>query len=273
MKKSINIRNILSILLLFCFAITNTACKKEQNITPQAPSTPVTPVSPAVSTKPIIITTSENGTTMRKQIYEYNEQGKLIKYQSRDRNNGLDSVLIRSNNIAFKASESNSIAQSLTLNNDKSFKSIFNANDQTDFVNNSNKLVRMLRIRTNNTPINVGEFTYTEGNLSSIQAEIRIDINYHQNLPYQKGINEIPVALKPIKFYKIMEMENATSTVLYNKLIRQIILDFGSRRELHEYSYTFDSNNRVTQINDTQTTIVNNVSAQKTIISTITYNN
>lgn len=88
----------------------------------------------------------------------------------------------------------------------------------------------MKKIRPGNTPLVVGEFDYTSNNLTKIGAEIRIDINYFNDLPYQKGINEIPVALKPIKFYKVMEIENTTSTILYSKMIRQIIIDFGNRK-------------------------------------------
>ncbi len=66
-------------------------------------------------------------------------------------------------------------------------------------------------------------------------------------------------------------MENATSTVLYSKLIRQVIMDFGNRRELHDYTYTFDANNRVTQIRDTQTTVTSTSSVQKVFVSSVSY--
>lgn len=273
MKKNKTIRSMVAIMVI-CFAVGTTSCKKEEAIaptTPAAPAIPVTPVTPAVSVKPLAIITTENGTNVRKQIYEYDAQGKLQKYMSIDRNLGLDSVLLRSNNLAFKTSESANIAQSLVLNSDKTFKSLFISNEQTDFVNNGNKLGSMQRIRANNTPLAVGGFQYSNNNLSVIGAEIRVDINYHENLPYQKGINEIPVLLKPLKFYKIMEMEDATSTLLYNKLIRQVIMNFGNRKELHEYSYTFDANNRVTEIRDVQTFITSIASTQKTLISTINY--
>ena len=182
-----------------------------------------------------------------------------------------DSVLVRQNNVSFKTPGSNTINQSLTFNADKTFDALFSATDQIDFENNQTKLSRMTKARPNSTPLNVGVFNYTNNNLSSIGAEIRIDINYHDNLPYQKGINEIPIALKPVKFYKIIEMENTTTSVLYSKLIRQVILDFGNRRELHDYTYTFDANNRVTQIRDTQTTVTSTSSVQKVFISSVSY--
>ena len=263
-------------MMVIFFAVATSSCKKEENITPvntpTAPVIPTTPVTPAVSMKPRVIETSENGTLIRKQNYAYDAQGKLQKYES---STGIaassDSVLLRENNVSFKTPGSSTISQSLTFNADKTLKALFTANDQTDFVNNQTKLSRITKINSNATPVTVGVFNYTNNNLSSIGAEIRIDINYHDNLPYQKGINEIPVALKPIKFYKIMEMENATTTVLYSKLIRQIIFDFGNRRELHDFTYTFDANQRVTQMIDTQTFVTSTSSTQKVLVSNISY--
>ncbi len=273
MKTTQTIRSMASMMLIF-FAVAATSCKKESTITPTTPTAPVipsTPVTPALSVKPLSIVTTENGISVRKQIYEYDAQGKLSKYMSTDRILGLDSVLLRSNNVSFKTTESANVSQSLTFNADKTFKALFSASNQTDFENNQTKLSRMTKARLNSTPLTVGVFNYTNNNLSSIGAEIRIDINYHDNLPYQKGINEIPIALKPIKFFKIMEMENTTTSVLYSKLIRQVILDFGNRRELHDYTYTFDANNRVTQIRDTQTTVTSTSSVQKVFISSVSY--
>ena len=269
MKTTKTIRSIVAMTVTF-FAVTATSCNKESEIAPTTPVVPP-PAVPVVSMKPISIITTENGSRVRKQLYVYNAQGKLTKYESIDAFLGLDSVLLRSNNVSFKTTESNNISQSLTFNADKTFQSLFTANDQTNFESNQSELALTKKIRVNNTPLTTAQFVYTNNNLTTMGAEIRIDINYHNNLPYQKGINEIPVALKPIKFYKIMEMENATSTLLYNKLIKQIIFDFGNRRELHDYTYTFDANQRVTQIRDTQTFVTSSTSTQKVLVSTITY--
>jgi len=273
MKKT-SIRSIVTMMVIF-FIVAATSCNKDNEIAPTAPPVPAippTPVTPAISLKPIFIETKENGNTIRKQSYAYDSQGKLAKYES---STGVastsDSVLVRQNNVSFKTPGSNTINQSLTFNADKTFDALFSATDQIDFENNQTKLSRMTKARPNSTPLNVGVFNYTNNNLSSIGAEIRIDINYHDNLPYQKGINEIPIALKPVKFYKIIEMENTTTSVLYSKLIRQVILDFGNRRELHDYTYTFDTNNRVTQIRDTQTTVTSTSSVQKVFISSVSY--
>lgn len=273
MKKT-SIRSIVTMMVIF-FIVAATSCNKDNEIAPTAPPVPAippTPVTLAISLKPIFIETKENGNTIRKQSYAYDSQGKLAKYES---STGVastsDSVLVRQNNVSFKTPGSNTINQSLTFNADKTFDALFSATDQIDFENNQTKLSRMTKARPNSTPLNVGVFNYTNNNLSSIGAEIRIDINYHDNLPYQKGINEIPIALKPVKFYKIIEMENTTTSVLYSKLIRQVILDFGNRRELHDYTYTFDANNRVTQIRDTQTTVTSTSSVQKVFISSVSY--
>lgn len=270
MKKT-SIRSIVAMMVIF-FAVTASSCQKETEIAPTTPTTPVVPNTPVVSLKPTAIITTENGNAVRKETYRYDAQGNLSKYES---STGIasssDSVFVRQNNVTFKTPGSNNINQSLTYNPDKTFRSLFSATDQIDFQNNQTKLSRITKAVPNSTPVTLAVFNYTNNNLSSMVSEIRVDINYHDNLPYQKGINELPVALKPIKFYKLMEMENTTSTILYNKLIRQVILDFGGRRELHDYTYTFDANNRVIQIQDTQTIVTNTSSSQKVFVSTITY--
>jgi hypothetical protein len=276
MKTNKTTRSIVAMMVIF-FAVSISSCKKEDSIVPNNPNVPTTPVAPtipvtpAVSMKPTSIITSENGTSVRKEIYKYDATGKLNNYVSITRN-GEDSVLIADNRVAFKRQGANVVSQVLTFNTDKTFKAIFSATDQTDFVNNQTKLSRITKARPNNTPLTVGEFAYTNNNLSSIGAEIRIDINYYNNLPYQKGINEIPLAFKPVFNYKVMEQENATTSILYNKLIKQVITNFGgSRFELHDYVYDFDTSNRVIKITDTVTNTTANSSTQKVLISNITY--
>jgi len=276
MKTNKTTRSIVAMMVIF-FAVSISSCKKEDSIVPNNPNVPTTPVAPtipvtpAVSMKPTSIITSENGTSVRKEIYKYDATGKLNNYVSITRN-GEDSVLIADNRVAFKRQGANAVSQVLTFNTDKTFKAIFSATDQTDFVNNQTKLSRITKARPNNTPLTVGEFAYTNNNLSSIGAEIRIDINYYNNLPYQKGINEIPLAFKPVFNYKVMEQENATTSILYNKLIKQVIINFGgSRFELHDYVYDFDTSNRVIKITDTVTNTTTNSSTQKVLISNITY--
>lgn len=262
-----------SMMLIF-FAVAATSCQKENDIaptTPTVPAIPSTPVTPAVSLKPVSITTTQSGAVLRTQTYQYDTQGKLTKYESVGGGTS-DSVLVRENNIIFKRPGSNNVLQSLVFNGDKTFKALFSATQQFDFANNQTQLRTFSSLGANNIPINRGEFVYTNNNLSRLSSEIRVDVNYFDNLPYQKGINEIPVALKPIQYYKIMEQENATTTVLYSKLIRQVILTFGGGRfETHDYSYSFDANNRVALITDTVTSVTASTSVQKVLRSTISY--
>lgn len=272
MKTNKTIRRTVAMMVIF-FAVAATSCKKETEViplTPTAPTAPVTPVTPAVSMKPVNIVTSENGVAIRKQIYGYDAQGKLVKYESIAASS--DSITLSNNSIAFRRHGSNTVSQVLTLNTDKTFKSLFTSSSQADFENNQTKLSRLLQTRTDGSVSTVAAFFYTGNNLSTLGAEIRIDVNYYNNLPYQKGINEIPVLMKPIKFYKLLEQENTTSTTLYDKLIHQVIIKTSaSRFETHEFTYVFDANNRVTKITDIVTNTSSTSSSQKTLVSTVSY--
>lgn len=274
MKTNKTIRSIVAMMVIF-FAVTATSCQKETEITPAAPqnpTAPVIPVTPAVSMRPTFILTTENGSAVRKQVYQYDAQGKLTKYESLASVNTSDSVSVANNRLGFFRHGSANVSQVLVLNTDKTYKSLFFSSSQVDFENNQNKLSRILQTRTDGSVSAVAGFSYTGNNLSSMGSEISISVNYYNNLPYQKGINEIPVALKPLKYYKLLEQENATSTILYDKLIRQVILQLStSRFETHDFSYTFDSNNRVTQITDTVTITTATASAQKVFVSTVSY--
>jgi hypothetical protein len=245
-------------LILVLFTITVSSCKKESAVTPE------------VSFKPTKIITTENGATIRIQRYMYDAQGKLANYESIG-NGTSDSVLIRAGSIAFKRPGNTEVSQVLTFNADQTFKAIFSASEQTDFVNNQTKLSRITKARPNNTPLSLGVFNYTNDNLNSMISEIRLDISYHNDLPYQKGINEIPVVFKPIQFYKIMEQENTTTMQLYSKLIKSIMLDFGNRQERHDYTYTFDAEDRVTEINELVTIITPASTNLLELISTVSY--
>jgi len=256
--KTIQPFRTITALMLVLFAITVSSCKKESTVAPE------------VSLKPTKIITTENGTTIRIQRYVYDAQGKLANYESIG-NGTSDSVLVRAGSIAFKRPGNSEVSQVLTFNADRTFKAIFSATEQTDFANNQTKLSRITKARPNNTPLSVGVFNYTNDNLSAMLAEIRIDISYHDNLPYQKGINEIPVAFKPLQFYKILEQEDATATQLYSRLINSILLDFGNRQERHDYTYTFDAEDRVTEINELVTIITPSSTNLLQFTSTVSY--
>lgn len=273
MKTGIQFRNMAAVAVVV-FAALVSACKKNEiaPVTPPSSGTPpVVAQPPTVNAQPRVISTVENGVTIRTQTYEYDSQGNLTRYASKS-GNVVDSVLIRSNNVAFKLANASTIAASLLFNTDKTFKTFFLSSDQIDFENNQTKLARMTKPGANNTPVTLGIFTYTNSNLSKIGAEITIDINYYENLPYQKGINELPTTFKPLKFYKVMELENTTSTILYNKLIRQVIIGLGTANvKTHQYSYSFDANNRVTGITEVITSTNNSSTTQTTKVSTISY--
>ena len=212
------IKNKIAIMIFLSISILS-ACKKEEAVTPISPSTPTAPtipVIPAVSMKPIHVFTTENGATIKSQNFNYNTQGVLVKYDVKS-STGIDSVIINSNSVAFKKNTSNNVVASLTLNTDKTFKSLFQGNDQFFFEHNNTQLLSLFKIIPNNASQQTAQFNYTNNTLTTIFAEIRIDINYHNNLPYQKGINELPVALKPIQFYKAIELSNISTSVLYNK--------------------------------------------------------
>ncbi len=267
--KTRTFRSIVAMMVIF-FAVSATSCKKESEITPDnGVNTPIAPTAPVVSVKPRIITTTENGSTVRSQLYEYDSQGKLIRYSSKNATS-VDSVILSANSVAFKKQSSN-VNQVLSFNPDKTFKSLFSATSQINFVNTQTQLGSIALINSSGASTTQGNFNYTVGNLTAINSEATINFNYYDNLPYQKGINELPILFKPIQFYKVMEQEQATATTLYNKLLRNSILDLGSRQELHEYVYAFDANNRVTKITDTFTKITSGTSTQKVSVSTITY--
>ena len=260
------------------FAAATTSCKKENNVTPTPnPSVntpPSIPVTPAVSPKPTFILTTENGSAIRKETYKYDAQGKLKSYESSSASSGTDSVIMLSNSVSYRLRTSvRSSAFDLFFNTDKSFKEILNTEEHLTFQNDATKLNTASLVNPNGSITRAAEFTYTNNNLSKIRTEVsRIDINYFNDLPYQKGINEIPKTVKPITLFKVLEQENATSTVLYNKLIKQIILTRGSQVvETHDYTYGFDASNKVTSITDLITNTTNGT--QRTVLSTITYKN
>ncbi|MFN8236787.1 MAG: hypothetical protein U0T77_01335 [Chitinophagales bacterium] len=274
MKTIKTIRSRIAMMVVL-FAVAATSCQKENEIAPVTPVVPTTPVTPAVSMKPRFITTSENGINLRKEEYRYDDQGKLTLYISGSSTAaGVDSVEMQTNAVTFRLQNGNSRRREvLTFNADKTCSSIFSAADQANFVNNQLKFNSVELVRANNTPLRAIQFTYQGNKISRIQTELQfIDINYYENLPYQKGINEIPIGLKELKYFKTMEIENITSSIAYDKLIKQIIITNGrGNTELHDYAYVLDTNNRVTKITDTVTFTTPSTSSQRVFVSAIAY--
>jgi hypothetical protein len=186
MKTNKTIRSRVAMMVIL-FAAAATGCKKESEITPGngINTPPVNPVATAVSTKPRSIITSENGTDLRKQIYEYDAQGKLTKYESTGTSS--DSVLVNGNSVTFKRPGSNNAVLVLTFNPDKTFKASFTANTQFDFINNQSKLSRMTQASPNNIPATDAVFNYTNNNIGSMASEIRVELDYFDNPAIPKG--------------------------------------------------------------------------------------
>ncbi len=274
MKTIKTIRSMAAIAAVL-FAATLAGCKKTE-IAPIAPppvnnTPPPTVVVPAINTKPRFIITTENGSNVKSQAYEYDSQGKLIRFFSKN-TTSVDTVIINSNNVIFKTQRNSGVSiQKLFLNTDKTMKNLFSDNIEIQFENNQNKIRRLTQSVDNRSFNNVAGLDYTNNSLSSINAEAVLSFNYYNDLPYQKGINELPTAFKPFQYYKVLEQEQATTSLLYNKLLKQALMNAGTRRELHNYVYTFDADNRVIKITDTITISVGGSSVQKTQESIISY--
>ena len=282
MKTNNTIRSMAAMMVIL-FAVTTTSCQKENEITPN-PGTGVTtppvnntpppvavPPLPAVNTKPRFITTVANGSTVRSQGYEYDSQGKLIRYFSKN-TASVDSVILSGNVALFKtARNSGTSVQKLIMNSNKTMRNLISDNIELRFEHNQNKINTLTQSIDGGTFNTVARMDYLDDNLSAINGEAVISYTYYNNLPYQKGINELPTALKPFQYYKVLEQEEATSNVLYKKLLKQSVLNTGGRREMHEFVYAFDSDNRVSKITETITITVSGNSTQKTSESIISY--
>ncbi len=274
-------------MMVVIFAVAATSCQKENNITPNPgngvvtpppANIPVTPPAPAVP-QPRFISTTVNGTTIKLETYEYDAQGKLKSYVSKNETS-LDSVIIQPDRTLIISNRNSGSRQltALSLNADKTFKqmdllsSVTGGNiiDQAFFKNTQFRIDSVVQSVNNPASLKIG---YIGNKLNSIELGAqKINVNYFENLPYQKGINEIPVKFLPIRYLKVLEQGGISSTSLYNKLICQVIINNGnSRFELHDYVYEFDAQSRVTKITDTITFTTASTSTQKVAISVISY--
>ena len=276
--KNTTTNRMMMAMIAVIFAVATTSCKKENDVAPNPnpsvntpPNVPVTPPV-ALSAKPKFILTKQNGSTIRKEVYKYDAQGKLTTYESHSLGSEVDSAIMLINGVLYKRNTptASSFVQ-LKLNTDKTFDVLVNATFQANFQNNGAKLLSASQNNAAGTATRIADFTYVNNNLSQMKTEVaKYDINYFNDLPYQKGINEIPKNIKPITLFKVMEQESATTTILYSKLIRNVIISRGSQViETHDYTYVLDANNRVTKITDLITDTTNGT--QKTSISTIEY--
>ncbi|MBK9330779.1 MAG: hypothetical protein IPM95_16095 [Sphingobacteriales bacterium] len=273
--KTVNQIRSMAAIAAVIFTATLSGCKKTE-VAPVTPppvnnTPPPVVVQPSVNTKPRFITTTENGSTIKSQAYEYDSQGRLIRFFSKN-TTSVDTVIINFNVVLFKSERNSGVSiQKLFLNGDKTMKNLFTSNIEVQFENNQNKISRLAQSVDNGPFNNIAGLDYTNNNLSSITAEAVLSFNYYNDLPYQKGINEPPTAFKPFQYYKVLEQEGATTSVLYNKLLKQSVLNAGIRREQHDYIYTFDSDNRVTKISETITITIGSSSTQKIHENIIAY--
>lgn len=271
-------------MMVILFAATATGCQNENEITPNPGSGVTTPpvVTPpaAVSVpKPKEIITVVNGMTTRIQSYTYDSQGMLTIYASKNEAS-VDSVIMQPNQVSYRSIRSGGLRvnMGLALNSNKTYKRVDLLSSSTggvvdQAIFNHNAQFRIDSITQPRTDLPLARFDYISNNLNGIQMEVqKINVNYSHNLSYQKGINEIPFSITPVKYFKLLEQEDATTTQLYNKLLKQIIINNGTGRfELHDFVYEFDGQNRVSKITDTITFTTSSTSVQKIAVSTITY--
>jgi len=283
MKTTNQIRSMATVMVLL-FVVTATGCQKENEITPNpgtgvTPPPVVSPPAPAVVPKPREITTITDGVVSRIQTYTYDSQEKLSIYVSKNETS-VDSVIMQSDQqVSFRTVRNNGSKQNvvLSLNANKTYKRMDLLSPVTGGVADqaviNNTQFRIDSIMQPRTGLPLGKFNYISNNLNAIQTEVqRINVNYFNNLPYQKGINEILLPSTPLKYYKLLEQEDITTTHFFDKLMQQVIINIGSGRfELHDYSYEFDNENRVTKITDAITFTTSGSSVRKIAVSTITY--
>ncbi len=281
MKTNKTIRSMAAIAAVI-FAVAATGCQKENEITPNpgtgvTPPPVVSPPAPAVVPKPREITTITDGVVSRIQTYTYDSQGKLSIYVSKNETS-VDTVVIQTEQASIRTIRNNGTRVNLALriNANKTYKrmdvlSSSNTTTESAIFNSTQFKIDSITKQGLNFPL--AKFDYISNNLNGIQTEVqKINVNYYNNLSYQKGINELPIFITPIRYYKVLEQEDATTTHLFNKMLKQIIINNGAGRfELHDFVYEFDSQNRVRKITDTITLTTSSSSVQKTAVTTITY--
>ena len=281
MKTNKTIRSMAAIAAVI-FAVAATGCQKENEITPNpgtgvTPPPVVSPPAPAVVPKPREITTITDGVVSRIQTYTYDSQGKLSIYVSKNETS-VDTVVIQTEQASIRTIRNNGTRVNLALriNANKTYKrmdvlSSSNTTTESAIFNSTQFKIDSITKQGLNLPL--AKFDYISNNLNGIQTEVqKINVNYYNNLSYQKGINELPIFITPIRYYKVLEQEDATTTHLFNKMLKQIIINNGAGRfELHDFVYEFDSQNRVRKITDTITLTTSSSSVQKTAVTTITY--
>lgn len=235
-----------------------------QGSQPQSIITDVTLVSDHIQK---IVTTNSNRTVVQTQTYNYDGRNFGIYVCSNSL--GTDTV-VRSgwNQVRFwiQSDAAQLRSQSLFVNStDRNLGglSIGTLGSYVAF-NHSHNLLTQANGSYRGLQTVQTKFTYSGNNVVGISNDFhKTTISYYTNLPYQPGINSISSDLAPIRYFKLLETANITSTVLYDKLIKKVtVVNSNGTTNTFDYSYTLNSKNQVTQIVETIT--------QKTSTSIIT---
>ncbi|MBK9330783.1 MAG: hypothetical protein IPM95_16115 [Sphingobacteriales bacterium] len=107
---------------------------------------------------------------------------------------------------------------------------------------------------TNPLSSQMADVVYTDNNIAGfVTGNDTVSITYYDELDYQKGINAIPAGLPMLRHFRLLELNDMTSTKLYSKLIKSVrFKNFSSINNLfiNNYDYTFDAQGRITEIRD-----------------------
>jgi hypothetical protein len=215
------------------------------------PGPPGNAIIDVVSLKPSSIITTKNGEEISREIYQY-RLGALTHY-IRLLPGETDSMVLLGDSVQYRRIfASHSTREMLLLNNNKTFQRYRTgslAGTEFVFQNRIFELNRVLIERPDSGPELMMLFEYSDQRILSYTLyNSNTTISYYDDLPYQKGINELPVANTALLIHKILEQENATSMRLYDKLFRETEMQSGPFGKRTTYSYEFDEHQRVKTI-------------------------
>ena len=285
MKNTTTNRMIMAITAVI-FAATITSCKKENDITPNSNSNQNNTLT-GVNEKPVsIITRDANNRIILEEKFTY-ANNNLVKYVAKSANR-TDSVIVFQS--ASQNGYKNIIAdrnfsiqpQTMFLSSDKQMHDFNTTNTAVtnNFVINSNSTIKNVVSSTNSQQFLIKNAQYENGNISSfIVNGIGIDtvkVTYDESVGFKKGINELPVNFAPFKLFKVLELNNMTTTLMYSKLIKMVTLKnnkLTNNFTVHQYDYTLDSKGRIISIVDHKTigTLHESVDFFDTLTKTISY--
>ena len=253
------------------FAAIITSCKKENEVTPNGNqnNTPV-----VVNEKPLSIITRDlsNNRIVIEERFTY-QNNQLVKYVKKSADE-IDSVIV------FQSASQNGFQDFSTFASlPTSVQTLFLSSDKQmhDFTTSNNGITGNFAI-SNSTISNVvnsanaqrfliKDAVYENDNIKSFVVNgIGVDtvkVTYDESLGYKKGINELPITFNAMRFFKLLELNNMTSTKMYSKLIKFITKKTNKRTNnftTHQFSYTFDAKGRIATITDNKSIGTQNLS-------------